>query len=146
MSPSPPAAQARVQVEPLMVQIGYYALLVWTFLYFSRLLDISFSNLKIMMILNLIWLAAAAASGGMMTLLTTRVGLAFTAFFCWMIVAFPFSVWKGGSLETVQLTLRSILLMASIVALVTTARACKRMMYTIGFAPRGGGDNQPCFW
>ena len=128
------APSIRVQAEPILIQIGYYALLVWTFLYFSRLLDISFSNLKIMMILNVIWLTAAVLSGRLLALFTTGVGLALTGFFCWMVISFPFSVWKGGSVETVQLTLRALLLMASIMALVTTTIASRKLMYTMGFA------------
>ena len=134
MSPPRVVVGARVQAEPIIIQVGYYALLVWMFLYFSRLLDVTFNNLKIMMLLNVIWLAATVLSGGITTLLTTGVGLAFTGFFCWAVIAFPFSVWKGGSLETIELTLRAILLMASIMALATTTEACRRLMYTIGFA------------
>ena len=134
MQALPVRAATLVQTEPLVVRIGYYALLVWTFLYFSRLLDITISNLKIMMILNLVWLGAAFASGGVAALISTRAGLAFTAFFCWAIVCWPFSVWKGGSLDAIKLTLRALLLMASIMALVKTTRDCRRLMYAIGFA------------
>jgi O-antigen ligase len=134
MTPALPVPAARVPTEPVVVRIGYYALLVWTFLYFSRLLDVSFGNLKIMMVLNLVWLGAAFLSGGISSLLTTRAGIAFTGFFCWVVIALPFSVWKGGSMETVKLTLRALLLMGSIMALVRTTHNCRRLMYTMGFA------------
>jgi hypothetical protein len=127
-------AATLVQTEPVVVRIGYYALLLWAFLYFSRLLDITYNNLKIMMLLNLVWLGAAFLSGGIVSLVTTRVGLAFSAFFCWTIVCLPFSVWKGGSVESVKLTLRALLLMGAIMAVVKTTRDCLRLMYVIGFA------------
>jgi hypothetical protein len=147
MTPPPPQAPSRPPPQSIVVQIGYYTLLVWVFLYFSRLLDLAGAQLKVMMVLNVIWLAAAVLSGGMLAVLTTRVGIAFVGFFCWLLVAFPFSVWRGGSMETVQLTLRALLLMASIIALVRTTDACRRLMYAMGFAlamaaivSRGFGD------
>jgi O-antigen ligase len=116
------------------LRVGFYALLAWVFVYFSRILDVTIPNFKIPMLLNTTWLAAAIVSGGIALLLGTRVGLLFAAFTVWVACAVPFSVWKGGSMETLTLTFRSLTLLMAILALVRTSRACIQVMFTIGYA------------
>jgi O-antigen ligase len=107
---------------------------LYLFLYLSRILDVSLPNLKITMMLNLIFLGLAVLSGGLVHFFRSRICLLLAGFYCWMLICVPFSVWKGGSVATMIQAARSLVLVAAIIALVSSVRDGLRMMYVIGFA------------
>lgn len=120
-------------------RVGYGALVLYLFLYLSRLLDVTLPGLKITMALNLIFLGGAVLSGGILGVARSRVVLLLGAFYAWMAVSFPFSVWKGGSVPAMIQLARALVLMVAIIALVRSGRDCLRMMYTIGLAGTTAG-------
>ncbi|MCX6596156.1 MAG: O-antigen ligase family protein [Acidobacteria bacterium] len=120
--------------EPDSLQkIGYFALLFYVFFYLSRTLEISgLGALKITLLLNLVWFAMALITGGVFSFFATRAGAFFTAFALWTLISLPFSVWRGGSVETVTSVFRSLSIMGAIVALTVTGKWALRMIYGIG--------------
>jgi O-antigen ligase len=109
------------------------------FFYLSRILDVSLPSLRITMLLNLIFLGLALLSGGLARFFRSRICLLLAGFYCWLVVSFPFSVWKGGSVGSLVQAARSLVLMAAIIALVSSVRDALRMMYVIGFAETTAG-------
>lgn len=114
--------------------VGFYALALYLFFYLSRIFDLIGINLKITMILNLVFWAAAVASGGIFRVLESRTARLMGLFYVCMIVSYPFSMWRGGSVESMTAALRSLLLMASIIALAVTTTWTMRLMYVIGIS------------
>jgi O-antigen ligase len=134
---APPVPRPAPAAQSAITRAGFAVLLVWTFLYFSRFLDITFKYLggsvKVMMPLNALWLIAALFSGGIPALVNRRASLAFTAFVAWIAFCVPFSYWIGGSLPTLNTAFKSLLLMAAVISLASTTRACTQLMFAIGF-------------
>jgi O-antigen ligase len=112
---------------------------VYLFLYLSRILDVTLPNLKITMLLNLIFLGLAVFSGGLAHFFRSRICLLLAGFYCWMVLSLPFSVWKGGSVAALIQAARSLVLMAAIIALVSSVRDGLRVMYVIGLAETTAG-------
>ena len=120
--------------DSALARISYYALLLWIFLYLSRILDVTAPFLKIPMLLNVIWAVGALVSGGILLFLTNRVGIYMLAFSTWAAITVPLSVWRGGSFDTFQTLMRSVVLAIAIMALVKTTVQCRQIMFTIGYA------------
>lgn len=141
---TPTAVNGRIGTAPLsslghfkepdsLQKIGYFALLAYVFVYLSRILEVSgLGSLKITLLLNVVWFAMAVITGGVFSFFSTRSGALFTAFSLWAVVSLPFSVWRGGSVETVTAVFRSLSLMGAIVALTVTGKWALRMIYGIG--------------
>ena len=91
------------------------------------------------MLLNLIFLGLALLSGGLTRFFRSRICLLLAGFYCWLVISFPFSVWKGGSVGSLVQAARSLVLMAAIIALVSSVRDALRMMCVIGFAETTAG-------
>jgi len=120
--------------DGLLKKLGYYALRAYLFVYLSRILDLTVPELKIPRMLTVVFVAAAVISGGAFSVFRSRIAILAGAFYFWMGVCVPFSVWRGGSAQTMAHTARSLALMMGIIALATTARQCTRLMYTAGLA------------
>ena len=133
--PGPLSSLSQLKEPDSLQKIGFTALLVYVFLYLSRLLEVTgLGSLKITLLLNLVWFAMAVITGGIFTLASTRSGAFFIAFSFWTLISMPFSVWRGGSIETVTSVFRSLLLMGAIVALTVTSKMALRMIYGIGIS------------
>lgn len=132
-APPPPALRAGP-----VTTVGYLALLGYVFMYLSRVLDLTAPYLKLPLMLNLVFAGVAVVSGGVRRFFQSRIGLLVVAFYCWVLVTIPFSVWKGGSVELLVRFTRSVILMLGIVALVVTTRHCLYLMYTLGLAATAG--------
>jgi hypothetical protein len=92
-------AAAPVFQETIFHKVGFYLLLTYLFVYLSRILELTVPSLRLTMVLNLGFVLAAVATGAILKIFKTRAGVLMIGFFCWMIVCFPFSVWRGGSVE-----------------------------------------------
>ncbi len=133
--PGPLSSLSQLKEPDSLQKIGFTALLVYVFLYLSRLLEVTgLGSLKITLLLNLVWFAMAVITGGIFTFASTRSGAFFIAFSFWALISMPFSVWRGGSIETVTSVFRSLLLMGAIVALTVSSKMALRMIYGIGIS------------
>lgn len=135
--PVTPAIAAPRPAQPInpLAQIGSGLLLVFLFLVYSRILDFNFGRLHIPLLVSSLAFFACTITGGLQRALRTRVGLLLLAFTGWLIAAIPFSVWKGGSVTTVEgAWLKSFLVYILAAALIVTIQQCRRAMYTIAVA------------
>jgi O-antigen ligase len=128
------------QPQNIVTQVGFYAVLAFVFCYTSRILDITVPFLRIPLILGVVYLCTAALTMRLTAFLKYPAGKALAAFFLWMLLlAFPFSIWRGGSVESITLTGRSMLMVIGIIALVTTLDDVFKMMHAIGYAVMTAG-------
>jgi O-antigen ligase len=146
MTPASPAKKtAALQPPSAIAVVGFYALAMYLFFYLSRFFDVLGVNLKVTMILNLVFWAAALVAGGLPILVQSKAGRLMALFYGCMILSWPFSIWRGGSMEYMSTAIRSLLLMASIMALAVTTQWALRLMYVIGFAMAAAGTMSVVF-
>jgi O-Antigen ligase len=132
-------AVPREQSQNIVVSVGFYAVLAFVYCYVSRILDITIPTFRIPLILGLFYTSAAALSMRLLAFLNYPAGKALTGFFLWMLLAFPFSVWRGGSVETITNSIRAMLVVIGIVALVVTVDYLFKMMHAIAYAAMTAG-------
>jgi hypothetical protein len=121
------------QLDNIVVSAGFYLILAFVFFYISRIVEITIPALRIPLILGVAYLAAAGLSMRLLAFLEYPAGKALTGFYFWMLVAFPFSVWRGGSVETVVNITRALIVVIGLVALVTTLDHAFKIMHAIGY-------------
>ena len=79
-----------------------------------------------LVLLPTLWLLSGHAGRG----LRTRIGLWWVAFLAWIILASPFSVWKGGSAALlINYVPRAYLCFFYACSFVTSLRRCRQLMY-----------------
>ncbi|MGH9631448.1 MAG: O-antigen ligase family protein [Bryobacteraceae bacterium] len=120
--------------ESIVAKLGFYFLLLYLFLYLSRVLEMIMPSARLTMVLNLLFLFASVLTMSIINITRTRSGLFMIGFILWIAACVPFSVWKGGSVDVVIQSGRSLLLMACIIGLASTSKRCMQLMYTMGFA------------
>jgi O-antigen ligase len=98
---------------------GAFLLSLYLLIFFSRVLDV-FSPVQVLhipMILLGAVMCFAFLEGGIFRAFATQTGKANLLFVAWICVAFAFSSWKSGGLDTLQSVLQSALLFLAINAL-----------------------------
>ncbi len=147
--PNQSALEARFASAPGGVRAGelhnplrkaaFYCGVVLVFIRFSMLHQIltyvTGVNSYLLYIFGIPVLLAVVATGGLSRLLRQRATRYWLLFGAWMIIAIPFSFWKGGSAGTVASYWRTELIMLfAIGGLVETWRECRVMLYSISAA------------
>ena len=128
-----PAPVQDVAPSPI-AQLGFVTLLMFLFVSYSRLIDFRFSYLHLPMITSIFALTIAILSGGIKRAFTSRVGMCLCAFTIWILIAIPFSFWRGGSVHFFrELWSKSFLVFLIIPGLILTIRQCRNAMYTVGW-------------
>jgi O-antigen ligase len=131
----PPAATLPPSAQPGPAEkAGYVALLVYMFLFISRILDISFYYLRIPLLLSGVLLVCTLFSGHALAWLRSKAGIFLAAFTAWVVFCVPFSVWRGGSFQTALQTLRGLLIMIFLVALLANTSRCMTVMRVLGYS------------
>jgi O-antigen ligase len=115
-------------------RVGFYLLLLYLFVMYSRLFDIVLGSFEIPFIITSLVLAASVFSGAFQRALGTPAGKAVLLFTIWMAICLPFSVWRSGSLEVFQGWAKAALSFVYVVGLIDSHRQCLRSVYTIGLA------------
>ncbi len=111
----------------------HYALLVYIYLFCTRLPELM-PSIRAALAMSVIMLAGLMATGKAGDLFRTKLGRILTAFTVWTAICVPFSVWVGGSVETLKGTAQSVLFVACIIAFARTLREVKNCMYVLGAA------------
>jgi O-Antigen ligase len=76
--------------------------------------------------LPVVWLISGSAFRG----LRHAIGWLWAGFLCWMLLATPFSIWRGGSFEVLSNYIpRSYVLLFYVAALAVSLRNCRQLMY-----------------
>lgn len=114
-------------------KIGFLFLVVFLFLVHARIMDL-FWYLHVPILTYWLAVAAAILTGGMLRVFSSRVGVFLVGMVAWMLVATPFSYWKGGSFETMKGMTKSFLMYVVIVGLTYTCRQCRRLMHAMAYA------------
>jgi O-antigen ligase len=117
----------------------FTAALVLVFLRFSSLHEtiaaVTGVNTYVLYIFGPIALAGAIANGGVQRILRQPVGVFALCFAAWMLLAVPFSSWRGGSLMHVVTYLRTDFLMLFVTGgLARNWTDCKKVIHTVAFA------------
>lgn len=130
MSPSLRSAR---QPNPFAV-VGFGLLVIYLFLFHSRVLDFTWPQLRIPMILYVLLTAAGLLNGGVIAGLSSKIGIFLLLHILWIGVAAPFSVWRGGSVAVLLQVLRHLVLFCAIVGLAATFRQTRRLIVVTAFA------------
>ncbi|MGD0013653.1 MAG: O-antigen ligase family protein [Bryobacteraceae bacterium] len=122
---------------------GNWLLVIILFAIFSRLPDFIAAYVipwvPIVRILSVLALIVLLLSGGMKRALFTFPALLLIAFTFWLMVATPFSVWPGGSVDLLSSWSKSVLFFVATAGLIVTLADCERALYAIGWASVGAG-------
>lgn len=76
--------------------------------------------------LPVVWLVSGSALRG----LRHSIGWLWAGFLCWLLLATPFSIWRGGSFQLLSNYIpRSYMLLFYVAALAVSLRNCRQLMY-----------------
>ena len=117
--------------------IGVFFLLIFLFLAYSRVLDFktASSSLHIPFIVSLLAFLASILSGGVKRALTSRPGALYLLLTIWLVIGFPFGVWRSNSLEVLRFAWsKSVLMFVLTAGLLTTISRCRKAMLTVALA------------
>ncbi|HUI83759.1 MAG TPA: O-antigen ligase family protein [Candidatus Binatia bacterium] len=136
--PAPPKAESRFrsvrrQKGPQFYKPFHYLLLVYLFFYCSRIPEMV-PWLHIGLVLQPILLVGMFMTGMEKALFRTDIGRLMTAFTVWVAICVPFSVWKGGSFQTLQLAVQALALLFFMAAFVRTLDDCYRVIVVAALA------------
>jgi len=114
-------------------RLGYGILLFYLFLIYSRIFDVKFSFLHLpgisyRVILVMMLLGRAFVPG-----LKHPIGKAMYFLTFWMLVATPFSMWKGGSVAVLQdAWIPTFVIFLATSGLLVTFEQCRKSLFTVG--------------
>jgi O-antigen ligase len=125
--------------KPVAPRPAFYLTIVFVFVVYARFPEImdmvtgsAIHSVRIIMVLALL---AALLSGGAIRAVFSRVGICLLAFTAWLCVCIPFSIWRGGSFQTLRdfwmLSLFSFVVVASSVQ---GLEQCRKIMYSLAAA------------
>jgi O-antigen ligase len=80
-------------------RLGFFILVLYLFLIYSRIFDVKFSSLHIPGISYRVILVTVVLSQSFVSALKTNIGKAMLGFTVWFVLAIPSSLWKGGSVD-----------------------------------------------
>ncbi|MGI8991377.1 MAG: O-antigen ligase family protein [Bryobacteraceae bacterium] len=144
--PAPPPATPAVQskaVQSKAVQsnsvqnLGFAILLPCLLLIHSRASEFIDADGKfhVVMLLCLVAGLAVLVTGGVFRALASRAGIWLTTFTVWLIVAVPFSSWRGGSFSSLtDAWLKSYAMFLIAAGLIFSFSQCRKTIFTLAIA------------
>ena len=120
-------------------KVAYYVALIYTFTVFAQLhqlvgMAVGFDT-HMLMIIGVPMVLLVLVSDGVQRTLRWKAGQYWLAFSLWMIIALPFSTWKGASLWTVLAWLRvEVFILFVIAGCVLTWKELKHLMTALAWA------------
>jgi O-antigen ligase len=133
MTPATPFPRHFVSANSFQ-KVGFFLLIVYLFVMYSRLFDVMLSSFEIPFIVTSLVLTASLFSGGVQRAIQSPIGKRLLFFTLWMAICVPFSIWRGGSLQVLQSWAKAALSFVYVAGLLDSHRQCVRAMYTIGLA------------
>ena len=112
----------------------YYLLLVYLFIYCSRITELIPHAHVGIIIREPVLLIGVFMTGRMKAILRMPLGKILIAFTAWIMICVPFSVWRGGSFSTFLLVLQGLALVVFMAAFIQTIPDCFRVMSTVALA------------
>src|SRR5687768_5589426 len=130
-----PSLKPAVSSAGPMSSVGLLLLVLFLFLSYSRLTDTFFTTGSIVFTISIVALCISIATGGVQRAVFCRIGFWLCAFTVWLLLAVPFSFWRGGSVEVLrELWLKSFLAFLIVAGLPRTVNHCRLAAYSIGAA------------
>jgi O-antigen ligase len=115
-------------------RVGFFLLFLYLLMTFSRTIEQILPPFHLTAILYGLTLVFAVITGGLARAFSHRIGKYLAAFCVWLIVAVPFSMWKGGSVATLADAARTIPVFLLIVGLVRDFADTRRAIHALAFA------------
>jgi O-antigen ligase len=114
---------------------GMLLLSLFLFLSYSRLTDTLLANQSLVFVISILALAISVLTGGVQRAVFCRVGMWLSAFTLWLLLAVPFSFWRGGSVEMLrEVWLKSFLVFLIVAGLPRSMKHCRIAAYSIALA------------
>ncbi|MDQ6663243.1 MAG: O-antigen ligase family protein [Acidobacteriota bacterium] len=135
--PLSPAGQVNAVQSNSVQNLGFAVLLPCLLLIHSRASEFIDSDGKfhLVMILCLVAGLAVLATGGVFRAVASRPGIWFSAFTIWLIVALPFSSWRGGSFSSLtEAWLKSYAMFLITAGLIFSFAQCRKTIFTLAVA------------
>ena len=109
---------------------------VYVFLIVSRVLDLSQSiaALRIPLILLILLIVLTLSRGELRFAFSSKIARALAGFTAWVVVCFPFSLWRGGSRESVVLAVETFVFFLIFVQLVRTTADWRKLSGAYAYA------------
>jgi O-antigen ligase len=126
-------AENEPAVGPLH-KVAFLCLVSYLFILHSRVLDLTFPFLHIPILTLYASMCAAFLGGGLLRAFTHRIGVCLLLLTAWMIMAVPFSVWIGGSIEATKMWLKTFVLYFVLAGLTTTWGQFRRAVHTLAWS------------
>jgi O-antigen ligase len=132
-SPSTTFAPAENAEPP--TRLGVKLLAIYIFLLTGRALDVSrIWFLHIPLIMFILLMIMTLARGDIKRAMSSSISKYFAAFTVWVVVCFPFSYWRAGSLPSVQWQLQSFAIFLIIVQMVRSAGDWRKIAGAYAYA------------
>jgi O-antigen ligase len=132
-SPRPPVEPS--SSRPDAAEVGFFFLLAFLFLAFSRASDLLVSGWYLPFLTSVGALVCALLAGTAIGPFKSRAGVALTLFSAWMLFTVPFSFWPGGSVEMLRKDWsKSFMTFVIVAGLVRKPRHCCAVARTLGAA------------
>jgi len=125
------------QPENIGAKFGFTVLSVYTFLLFSRAVEFidTTGSLHLMVLIGMPAILLAVMSGKILLAFRTRVGRYLGLMSVWMVLAMPFSVWRGGSVRAFTGGwVKSLLIFLLVGALLDNLSQLRRFAFVIAWA------------
>jgi O-antigen ligase len=113
--------------EPLSFKITWTYLLLIASRVTEMLALATGVTLRLVLPTSVATIAANVANGGIMRSLYSPCGLLLSAFFMWMLVCVPFSIWRGGSVELIRERWLIAYLTFVVLASLPTVLQCRKL-------------------
>ncbi len=116
-------------------RLGFFILVIYLFLIYSRIFDVKFSALHVPGISYRVMLVMVVLSQSFITALKTNIGKAMLGFTAWFILAVPSSHWKGGSVALfTTMWVPSFVIFLATAGLIANFSQCKRAVSSVTWA------------
>jgi O-antigen ligase len=123
------------QARSIMTPLGFGFLIIFVFLMFGRICDFYLVGLHLALVFSTFALVAAFFSGGLLMAARSRIGAALLLYTAWLLIAVPFSGWRGGSFHTVTDDwFKSLATFFLVAALTVTLSQTVKLMRTIAYS------------
>src|SRR4051794_5063901 len=123
-----------LQAEP-PTRLGVKLLALYIFLLTGRALDVSrIWFLHIPLVIFILLMIMTLARGDIKRALSSSISKYFAAFTVWVVICFPFSYWRAGSLPSVQWQLQSFAIFLIIVQMVRSASDWRKIAGAYAYA------------
>lgn len=118
-----------------VASLGIFLLAIYVFMAYGRIVEILppaiGTSVPIMPIVMVLVLMAAVLTNGIWRFRSHPAVLCFVAYYGWMVLCVPFSIWRGGSVSIVIYQLKMALLFVAIASLVRTTAHLRTLMVAI---------------